>query len=326
MKMSLAGKEGKSRVLILSGALAIFAFAQLHPLAATPQDADASGQSFYADAKPMLDFPLPDLLKAIPELEGLDPAASQDDLPSILSKTGEVTEDLMGSMPNLTSREDVTQSKPGGKGKDREQIQREFDYMIVVHWNGADGTVEEYRSASKGAGLEVDNRSQGYMLTSGFASEWLQFLPPNQLVSRFRYLGQQTFGGFKCYVVAFAQVPGTTSITGTVHFEGRSVLLLYQGIAWIDESTFRIVRFRTDLLAPHPEITLESQTTELQFGNTTLAETAAPLWLPQGVVVTTQMHDRLYRNVHRYSDYRVFKVESKILPAPADEPPPTKPN
>jgi len=56
MKMSLAGNAGKSRVFILSAALAVFSFEHLHSLAATPQDADASGQSFYADAKPMLDL------------------------------------------------------------------------------------------------------------------------------------------------------------------------------------------------------------------------------------------------------------------------------
>jgi hypothetical protein len=198
--------------------------------------------------------------------------------------------------------------------------------MIVVHWSGADGSVEEYRTASSEAALEVDGRSQGYMLTSGFASEWLQFLPSNQLATRFRYLGRQTDGEFKCYVVAFAQIPGLATITGTITREGRSVLLLSQGIVWIDQASFRIIRLRSDLLAPHPEIGLAAQTTVLQFGMTTLPESATPLWLPHEVVVTTQVDDRMFRNMHRYSNYRVFKVESKILPVPSDQPEPAKPN
>jgi hypothetical protein len=164
------------------------------------------------------------------------------------------------------------------------------------------------------------------MLTRGFASLWLHFHPSNQSAARFRYLGQQTDGGLRCYVVAFAQKPGWATFTGKVIYEGRSIRLLYQGIAWIEEASFRIVRLRMDLLAPRTDIGLERQTTELQFSETRLPQTSAPLWLPQKVVVTTEMNKRLYRNVHRYSGYRLFKVETNILPVPPEQPMPSKSN
>jgi hypothetical protein len=202
----------------------------------------------------------------------------------------------------------------------------QFDYMILTHEKNAHVTLDEYRAGPDGSPLAMEGLEEGYMLTQGFASEWLHFLPPARPSARFRYLGQQTDGGLRCYVVAFAQKPGFATITGTVVQAGRSVCLLYQGIAWIDEASFRIVRLRTDLLAPRPDIGLERQTIELHFGEIHLPQTVAALWLPQEVIVTTDMKDHLFRNIHRYSGYRLFKVETRILPAPPDQPPPNRPN
>ena len=296
------------------------------PGADEAQITDTSEQSYYVGARPMLDYPLQKLLKAAPELQGLEPSAGQDELASILDKTGKVCEDLMERMPNLISREEVTQEKLRASGRVMDHRQRKFDYMILVHHGDASVTLSEYRTGPHGSPAQAYGAGEGYMLTQNFASQWLHFSPQNQPEARFRYLGQQTDSGLKCYVMAFAQKPGFATIIGRLIEEGRSVCLLYQGIAWIDEASFRIVRLRTDLLAPRPEIGLERQTTELHFGMVRLRQTASPLWLPAQVVVTADRNNQHFRNIHRYSDYRLFKVESKILPAPPDQPLPQKPN
>jgi hypothetical protein len=79
------------------------------------------------------------------------------------------------------------------------------------------------------------------------------------------------------------------------------------------------------LLAPRPSIGLEKQTTELHFGEIRLSKVPSPLWLPQEVVVTTDWKNQTYRNIHRYSDYRLFEVETNSVSAPPDQPLPTKP-
>ena len=352
MKLSRARPACKARVRILPCALAVLGLAHLHSVVAKTQITDTSGQSYYENARPLLDYSLPDLLRAAPELQGLEPAGNQDKLGFILDKAGDVTEDLLGRMPNLISREEVTQVKPekatedlsgsiprhlvGGEdvtlAQPRNQIgakhqrRHEFDYLILVHRQDANVTVEEYRPGAEGTGQEAQDLEEGYTLTRGFATVWLHFHPSNQSAARFRYLGQQTEGGVRCYVVAFAQKPGWATVIGIVNYKGISVRILYQGIAWIDQASFRIVRMRTDMLAPRPDIGLQRQTTDLHFGETRLPELVTPLWLPQEVVVTSGSDKQLYQNVHRYSDYRLFKVESKILSSPPDQPLPTKPN
>ncbi len=303
---------GTARIVSLARACAVLGCVSLLSLAARAQLPKPNDQSYYDNVRPQLDQPLPDILKAIPELQGLQPALNQDELPSILSKTGDVTEDLMAGMQNLVSTENVIQSKPARKGRGTDQRQSRFDYLIVVHRIGATGTLEEYRTGAEWVGLR--GVEEGYTLTRGFASAWLRFLPLNQRETRFLHLGQQTQDGRQCYVVAFAQIPKLTSVPAAAIVGETSVVILHQGIAWIDAANYRIVRMRIDLLAPRPDIDLDAQTTDLHFGETRLPGIPSPLWLPQEARVTTRMDNRLYQNIHRYSDYRVFKVESKILP------------
>lgn len=326
MKPREASPTCTARAFILPFALVVSGFAHLPLRVAEAQLTDTSEQSYYLNARPLLDYPRQDLLRAVPELRGLEPAANQDELASILDKAGKVTEDLLGSMPNLVSHEEVTQQKLRAPGSVMDHRRLEFDYMILIHQQDEHVTLDEYRAGPDGSRLETQGLEEGYMLTRGFASEWLHFLPPNRPAARFRYLGQQTNDGLRCYVVAFAQKPGFATITGTVVYQGTSVCILYQGIAWIDEASFRIVRLRTDLLAPRPDIGLERQTTELHFGEVRLPQAVSALWLPQEVIVTTDMRDHLFRNIHRYSGYRLFKVETRILPAPPDQPLPNRPN
>jgi len=315
-----------ARIFILPGALALLGVGYLLSLTAHAQDIDKSELSYYANVKPMMDYPLPDLVKAAPELQGMEPAANQDQLASILDKAGEVAEDLLAKMPNLISREDVTQTKLSDQGSLRGQRRHQFDYLIIVRDQDSTLSVEESRLEPGGTGEGTQHPEAGYTLTKGFATVWLHFLSPNQLGARFRYLGQQSSDGIRCYVVGFAQIPESAAISGIVIVKGKPVQVFDQGIAWIDESSFRIVRMRMDLLAPRPDIGVEKVTTELHFGETNIPQAASPLWLPKEVTVTARMNNHQFRNVHHYSEYRLFTVESKILPAPPEPPQPAKPN
>jgi hypothetical protein len=96
-------------------------------------------------------------------------------------------------------------------------------------------------------------------------------------------------------------------------------------VAWIDPTNFQILRLRTDLLAPQSEIRLQKQTTEIHFQKVSFKEIATAFWVPQEVSVIVDWKGRVYRNWHRYSDYKLFNVETKeerkaaSLPAPPDQ-------
>lgn len=292
------------------------------PAAASPfQLVDSSGQSFYEGAPTILDLPISRLVQLTPELQGLQPAADQQQLPAVLSGVGAQTEALSKKIPDLVSREEVVREQLRKDGSIKRSMRQEFNYLILNHVKDHTIEMEEYRTDLRGRRIRPSGLEEGFSLTEGFATLWLNFHPSNQPTCRFRLLGEQTVDGRQTHVVAFAQKPEWGALAGTVRFNDNSYVILYQGIAWIDTQNFRIARLRVGLLAPRADIELQKQTTLVRFGEVHIAQLASALWLPRQVTVTTQFHDRFFRNIHQYEDYRLFSVSSRILPGPPEESP-----
>ncbi|MGA8489314.1 MAG: hypothetical protein WB711_02765 [Terriglobales bacterium] len=294
----------------------------------------------FEPAKAFVDLSPAELVRAIPELQGFKPASDQEDLNNILEKLGNKTEDLFRKMPNLISHEEVIQMRRGSQ-----PIRQEFEYLILSHRTQNAVTLDEYRvdlvtkkqlsseshnpalqPAGSAASTAEDLRRRSAEasgrnaaappLSEGFASKWVHFYPSNRSESVFRYLGQQHIENHDTFVIAFAQKPGQVRSPGELLFQGRSIPLYYQGIAWVDESDFRIVHLRTDLLGPLKDVPLQELTAEVDFAETKVAQTASSLWLPHKVIVTPKISGQVFEEEHLYSDYRIYQVESKIVLAP----------
>jgi len=276
------------------------------------------------------------LAHLVPELKGLKPAIDQQPLTTLLDKVGARTVDLSRKMPNLISHEQVVQSQPGSK-----PTTQSFSYLTLAHKGKDAVTLDEFRVDLKtGATLEtgsaeksdapnvspsqltelkrateranVPGSAGGPPLSLGFASMWVRFYPANRSESSFRYLGQQKIDGRRTYVLAFAQKPGSVRLPGELRFRDQTILVYYQGIAWVEESDFRILRLRMDLL-PASDLPVTQLTAEIQFAETQATGFTTPLWLPREVLVTTEVNGNTFRNKHTYSNYRSFQAHSRIL-------------
>jgi VWFA-related protein len=259
-----------------------------------------------------IDEPLNKLSEQIPELKGIQPATDQQMLPRILTQTAVQVDELFSSSIDLLTQEDVTQARLGTSGSVKSSQHFLYDYLIVHHTDGLARTIEEYRTDSRGNRIEQTGPDQGFSLTSGFALICIHFASGHRTDSRFRYLGQQTVGSQNAYVVGFAELENartTEKVTG----RWGTALLRIQGIAWIDEQSFQILRMRTDLLAPLADVGLEQQTTEVSFDGVRPVDVPSPLWLPSDVTVEAQFQGIRFRNEHRYTNYRRYRVSSKML-------------
>jgi tetratricopeptide (TPR) repeat protein len=276
----------------------------------------------YAKAKSVLTESPQDLLKAVPELKGMSIASNQNELEGVLKKVGEGVESFFKNFPNTVSLEQVHQERLGKDGKVAHALDQDFQYLLLAHADKWGLGIDELRTTAQGENTALGGLDQGLMLTAGFSSVSLLFHPAYQDGAGFRYLGLQSLDGKDMHVIAFAQKPETARTTERFKSNEGSVLILLQGLAWIDPTTFQILRLRTDLLSPQPSIRLQRQTTEIQFQKVSFKDVATALWLPQEVSVTVDWKGRVYRNWHRYSDFKVFNVETKekrkalIPPAP----------
>jgi hypothetical protein len=296
--------------------------------AAPPQDlqfpldeTSASRQRrLYNESKAYLNDSLSELQKTMPELRGLK--ADEKDLPALLTRVGQEIEELSLRMPNLISREDVTQTRPGSRSG--HSSNQQFNYLILVHRSATGAEMSEYRTDLQNRSIGQPGEDPRAPTAHGFVLAWAYFHPTVRAESQFRYLGRQKIDGRNASVVAFTQTPGLVRAPGEIRVGDKSFPMLYQGIAWIDESTFRILRLRTDLLAPQPEAQLQKLTTTVDFAEVRIPHSKLRLWLPRMAVVEWKTIPRnsvdlsptvasgRYIERHLYSHYHLYQVEIKI--------------
>ena len=270
----------------------------LSDLQLTPKSFD---RSVWAAAKPYLDEPLPQLISSVPELGGLEAATVQQPPADLLQKIGDQSLNLLKRMPNVICHEKVvTKAKPRGP-----TWHQQFEYLVLRHEGGNEITLDEYRTDKTNSGSAP--------LTRGNANSWVLFHRGNLDESRFRFIGRQRMDGHATLVVAFAQIPDKVRAPGQVSFGETNIAVLFQGIAWIDESDFRIVRLHKDLLAPRPDIYLRSLSTDVVFGEVRLPKVAEALWLPREVRTTWDFKGEVAEQIHDYSRFRLYAAKSKIV-------------
>lgn len=242
------------------------------------------------------------------QLKGLEPAKNQSELKPILAAVGKNVAALFRNFQSTTSLEEIQQEKLGRKGKVLSSIEGKFRYLCLMPSDPAVPGFTEYRRNVKADAGRPGGLKQGYMLTSGFASDALIFHPDFQPGSQFRYLGRQTKDGHETYVVAFAQIPMKAALVGSFISGNLSAPTFEQGLAWIDTQTDQIVRLQTALLKPLPELRLTEESTRIDYQEVRFSKLAEAFWLPKEVTVTVDWQGKTLRNEHRYSDFRLFSV------------------
>jgi hypothetical protein len=303
-------------------------------LAQKAGQATTSSPASLTNTPSYIDYPLHKLSAVVPTLKGMKADSNQDPLAEILSKLGEATIKSLSAAPNLSSREDVytivLSRDPGPMNSILEMREMptlmdletqllqsrsiEFNYLLLFdhHADGAT-SIEELRT-------DLKNRTVGSSMNGvaphgfGFAYQWLLFSPANQSEFRFRYLGQQKLDGHKTFVLGFVQIPSRVKVPGTFNWAAKQAPFFFQGIVWIDQSTFDVVRLRTDLLAPVPSVNLQELTTELHFRSVRIHGFGANLWLPSEVLIRTGQTDSIVEELHQYSAYRFFHAEIRLIP------------
>jgi hypothetical protein len=273
-------------------------------------------QLFYANVKPYLEEPPEKLIAQIPELQGLRPAADQQLLSRILASTGHVVEAYFNNLIDLIAHEDIDQEVLKAQKIIKHKRHEKYDYLILFHRNEFPPRLEENRINADGNRVEQSGLGTGFPITSGFALNCIHFLPDFRPDSTFRYLGEQVLDSRNTFVVAFAQQPAKARPLDSISIGGQwsGTPVLLQGIAWIDQSNYQILRLRTDLLAPRPDLHLATETTEVTLAEFRLPDVPSPLWLPRKVTVSTEYDGHAYLNQHLYSDYQRFRVAVKMLP------------
>ena len=243
-------------------------------------------------------------------LPDFEPAADQAPMEGILAAVGKNVAELVSDLPNICSVEKIQQERLSRNGKAGIVQEHKYRYLALAPDHPWGPSVNEYRADSTGTETPQLGLSDNSMLTSGFISAPLVFHPAYQSGSSFRLLGRQKVKGRNAFVIAYAQEPTKSRLSGNFQ-RGMDISTTYsQGLAWIDPENYQIIRLTTDLLRPLPLVRLAKITTEIDFNEVQFKQPAQKFWLPETVTVTLDWNGRVYRNHHAYSDFLVSNVDS----------------
>lgn len=245
-----------------------------------------------------------------PELQNIEPVGDQVKLEPILSALGKNVEELFQKFPNTSSLEKIHQEKLDRKGKSAGSLDQKFRYLCLIPTSQWGPATDEYRADMTGHAATPRGLSENYMLTSGFVAAPLVFHPTYQPGSTFRLLGRQKIKGRDAFMIAFAQEPKRSRMYGTFKCDGKTRETFYQDVAWIDSTTYQILKLRTELLMPLPVVKLQAETTQIEFDVVHFKRFPEGFWLPSDVTVTLDWSGRRLRNRHEYSDFVVFNVDA----------------
>jgi hypothetical protein len=278
--------------------------------------------ALYRQARPIVELSQAELRSAYPELKHLQFDLNRERLGPLLRALGERVETMFQDLPNTASREDVRREFRSLGYRQEGSKSQTFNYLFLPRRPDEGAGWIEVRTDRNGKPIPLTELTDGGFLTSGFAGLGYFLHPKQQSGTHFRYLGRD-MSKAEAHVIAFAQDVESSNILGSFIADGVAHPLLFQGIAWIDPQSYLIIRMHTGLLAPRGDLGLYRQDTDLWFAEVRFDDRKRTLWLPREVVVTIQWKNRVFTNRHRYSNYRLFTVEThekRELPTPRQPP------
>jgi tetratricopeptide (TPR) repeat protein len=246
----------------------------------------------------------------VQDLPDFEPAIDQSQMDGILAAVGNNVSRLFADLLNVSAIESVQLEKFDRKGNANPNRRFKYLYLCLGAIEKQELLFDEYRSDAQGHEIRQLGLDEGYMLTAGFMSAPLIFHPIHQDGNSFRLLGHQKLRGRNTIVMAYAQIPTRCRLPGRFQVGTNMQETFKQGIAWIDSENYQIIRLASDLLQPSPRIGLEKLRTQIDFDEVRFNQTTEKFWLPVQVAVTVRWNDRVLRNTHAYSDFKLFDVKT----------------
>ena len=212
----------------------------------------------------------------------------------------------------MTCREAITQSKLDLKGKTIHEQEGMYDYLVLLRMEGQDLSVEESRMSQRES---HGKKKVPLLVTNGFSTLALIFHPYYQSSFEFSQQSEELVNGKHLLNVHFQPVQGARSPSALM-VGGNEYPLQLEGNAWIELDTGAIVRIAAHLAAPLESVGLRRMESDVRYGPVPFEGGAATYWLPASASIEVETARQRWRNVHRFSAYRKFTVNSRIVPNP----------
>ncbi len=144
-------------------------------------------------------------------------------------------------------------------------------------------------------------------MTTGFASLLLVAHPMYEASYVFEPAGTETIAGVSYAMIRFVPVPGATS-PASLRLRGKNYPLPMSGTLWIEPQTGAIVNLEARVDSSLSDLGLAGMRTEVHYAQHTFHDPAESVWIADSAVIDVDTPRQHWRNLHKFSDFKRFKV------------------
>lgn len=231
-------------------------------------------------------------------------------LDDVLKNVSARVQELPAVVDRYTATEVLHQEDVNNAGIADKVSDLSFNYVASVREikskYGDSLDVQEYRNGSTGTEMFPNQ-----MASVGLPSIVLIFHPllAKDFDMKCEGLSRAT-GGF-VWQVYFRQRADLESRIRRYRMGGHVFPIALKGRAWIDATTFQVVRLETDLRESHPDLRLKSEHLVMQYGPVKFKTRHEELWLPATADYYAVLRGQRFHRRHTFTNYILFSIENK---------------
>jgi hypothetical protein len=243
----------------------------------------------------------------------LTAGSSDQPLHGLLDRVGSGVRVFWDRFSSVACTEQVFQTKLAKNGKVLARQESNYDYIIFMTLRGGDLMVEESRVLQK---YPPPQKAEAPLLvTGGFPTLQLVFHPFYQGSFEYAAAGEELLDGVKMLRIRFRHIAGTRS-TSALRLRGRDFPLDLRGDAWINPASYTITRITGGLISPAEDLGLHELESDVRYGPVRFTASAETYWLPLTASIEVQTARQRWRNTHRFTNYKLFSIESETKVQP----------
>jgi muconolactone delta-isomerase len=232
---------------------------------------------------------------------------AQDNSNALVTKVSDYTSVFLDQVSNVKCTEVVQQQKLAADGKVERTAESTYDYLIILSNSGGELNLNESRLELRPA--KLDRQKTSLLVTNGFATLFLVFHPYYASSFQFTALDDEPLDGRNLSVLAFKHIPGTRS-PAALALRGREYPLELSGKAWIDPRTGSIAKMTATIGTTMEDVGLKTMDTEVDYAPVAFQSLKETYWFPARATVEVETARQHWRNTHKFSDYKLFSVET----------------
>ena len=156
---------------------------------------------------------------------------------------------------------------------------------------------------------KVDQKTS-LLVSNGFATLFLVFHPFYADSFEFTALDDSALNGHRMRVVAFSHIRGTRS-PAALSLRGREYPLELSGKAWLDPQSGQIAKIVATIGNSMEDVGLKTMDAEVDYAALPSQLTSQAYLFPVKATVEVETPRQHWRNIHSFSDYKLFSVSTE---------------